>query len=88
MLKSFNIMGVEKSDIYIFCFFFGEGVHEIIFFGRGWVNCLKMGLGKFTDLRGDLAKEGVVFLRWGGVETSMHTMSWRSLLIDTNIQSK
>ena len=34
-------------------------------------------------------KEGVMFLRWGeGVETPMHTMSWRSLLIDTNIQSK
>ena len=34
-------------------------------------------------------KEGVVFLRWGeGVETPMHTISWRSLLIDTNIQSK
>ena len=29
-------MGVEKSDIYIFCFFWG-GVHEIIFFGRGGV---------------------------------------------------
>ena len=33
-----------------------------------------------------LKKEGVMFLR--GVETPMHTMSWKSLLIDTNIQSK
>ena len=33
---------------------------------------LKAGLGEFADLKGDLAKEGVVFLRWGGIETSMH----------------
>ena len=45
-------------------------------------------LGYFADLRGYLTKEGVMFLRWRGVETPMHTMSWRALLIDTNIQSK
>ena len=43
---------------------------------------------KFADLRGNLGKEGVMFLRCGGVETHMDTMSWRSLLIYTNIQSK
>ena len=42
----------------------------------------------FEDLRGGLAKEVVMFLRRGGVETPMHTMSWRSLLIDTKIQRK
>ena len=51
------------------------------------MNRLKRGPWIFADLRGDLAKEGVIFLRWGGVETPMHTMSWRSLLIDTNIQT-
>ena len=36
--------------------------------------------------RGGLAKKrGGCF--WGGVEIPMHTMSWRSLLIDTNIQT-
>ena len=40
----------------------------------------------FADLRGGLAKKrGGCF--WGGVEIPMHTMSWRSLLIDTNIQT-
>ena len=29
-----------------------------------------------------------MFLRWGGVETPMNTMSWGSLLIDINIQRK
>ena len=39
-----------------------------------WTVCrFKRGLGK---------KEGVMFFR-GGVETPMHTMSWRRLLIDT-----
>ena len=62
-------------------------MHEKNFLGQG-LNYLKGELGLFADLRGDLAKEGVMFLRWGRVETLMHTMSWRSLLIDTNIQSK
>ena len=48
----------------------------------------KGGLGEFADLTGDFAKEGVMFLRWRGDETLMCTMSWRSLLIDRNIQSK
>ena len=48
----------------------------------------KGGLGEFADLTGDFAKEEVMFLRWIGVETLMCTMSWRSLLIDRNIQSK
>ena len=52
---------------------------ELLKKGReAWTVCkFKRELGK---------KEGVMFLR--GVETLMHTMRWRSLLIDTNIQSK
>ena len=37
----------------------------------------KRGLGKRRD-----------YVFEGGIETPMHTMSWRSLLIETNIQSK
>ena len=45
---------------------------------EAWIVCrFKRGLGK---------KEGMMFLK--GVETLVHTMSWRSLLIDTNIQRK
>ena len=37
-------------------------------------NCLKSGLGQFSDLRGDLARNrGVAFLR-GSADTLMHTM--------------
>ena len=48
-------------------------MHEKKF--SGWAESPKKeGLGYFADLRRDLAKEGVVFLRWGGVEIPMHTM--------------
>ena len=41
--------------------------YVILRWGRdGGVNRLKGG-GGFADLRGDLAKEGVLFLRWGGL---------------------
>ena len=48
-----------------------------------WIVCrFKRGLG-------EKEKKGVMFLGCGdGVETPMHTISWRNLLIDTNIQSK
>ena len=42
--------------------------------GEG-VNPLKRGLEYFLDLRGDLAKEGAMFLRWGWSSDPMHTMS-------------
>ena len=42
--------------------------------GGGGESPTKEGFGYCADLRGDLGKEGVVFLRWGGVETPMHTM--------------
>ena len=63
------------------------------FFGgdTGAVNCRKKGLEQCPDLKGGLAKKKKrkddVF-EVTGVETAMHTMSWRSLLIDTNIQNK
>ena len=39
-------------------------------------DCLKGGLGQFVDLRGSLARKGVVFLRGGGgVDTPMPTMN-------------
>ena len=43
--------------------------YVILRWGRdGGVNRLKGGgEGGFADLRGDLAKEGVLFLRWGGL---------------------
>ena len=61
----------------------------IFFFLGVVVNCLKRGA--WIVCKFNLAKEGVMFFRLGGgggVETPMHTMSRRSLLIDTNIQSK
>ena len=69
MIKKFNILGVHWK----ICFFGGGGVQEKKFIG-GCVNCLKRGAS--------IAKEGVIFLRWRGAETPMHTMSWSSLLID------
>ena len=37
--------------------------------GEGWgsESPKRGGEGGFADLRGDLAKEGVLFLRWGGL---------------------
>ena len=38
-------------------------------------DCLKReGLAHFADLRVELGKKGVVFLRGGAVDTPMHTM--------------
>ena len=64
-------------------FFWEEGVNCLK--RVAWLVCIfKRGLGK------EEKKKGLCF--WGdggrGVETPMHIMSWRSLLIDTNIQSK
>ena len=79
-------MGVH-SKIHCFVVFFLGGGGGGGGGGAG-VNRLKMRLGQLADFRGDLAKEGIMFLRQSGVETPMHTMSWTSFLIDTNIQSK
>ena len=47
--------------------------------------CMK---NQYIALKGRLDKKDGVDVFWGGVETLMHTMSWMSLLINTNIQSK
>ena len=61
------------------------GVHWKIQFLGGQVHkktidrgsCLKRGMtGQFKDLRGVYKKEGVVFLRGGGIDSLMHTMSY------------
>ena len=86
MIKKFKIMGVHWKIRFLPGEVGGRGAWKKTF--SGWSESPKKeGLGYFADIKGDLAKEGVVFLRWGGVEIPMHTMSW-SLLIDTNIQSK
>ena len=60
----------------LFLFSEGEGVNFLK--RRPWiVYRFKRGLGKRRD-----------YVFEGGIETPIHTMSWRSLLIETNIQSK
>ena len=50
--------------------------------GGAWIVC------RFIRRLGKKEKKGVMFLGCrDGVETPMHTISWRNL-IDTNIQSK
>ena len=50
-----------------------------------WIVCrFKSGLGKKEKRKDDVFEVG----GYGKVETPMHTMNWRSFLIDTNIQSK
>ena len=81
IIKNFDIMGVDlKIRIHPPCMkkqFFGLNRLK-----RGaWIVCrFKRGLGKKKKRRGDVfeLEEGR-----GG-----ETMSWESLLIDTNIQSK
>ena len=52
------------------------------------VNCLKRETGIVFRFKRRLGKkEGVKFLK-GGVETPIHTMSRRFLLIDRNIENK
>ena len=65
--------------------FFGGGGDESPKRGRNWIVWrFKRGLAKKGK------KEVIMFLRWGAgeSETPMHIMSWRSLLVDTNIQNK
>ena len=59
--------------------------------GGGWVGgeSPKKGASIVCRFKRGLCKRrGYIFEVGGRVETPMHTMSWRNLLIDTNIQSK
>ena len=56
--------------------------------GGGGVNHLKRGAWIVCRFKRVLGKRRGYVFDVGRVETPMHTMSWRSLLIDTNIQSK
>ena len=78
MTKNFNILGVH-GKIRVLGRRGGRG-------GRGWrlqknnisagIALKGRGLGQFADLRRGLrTKEGVVFLREGGVDIPMYTMS-------------
>ena len=95
MMKNVNIMELREFTEKSVCLFFflgggggGGRVHEKSFWGDGG-HCLKRGIWEVCRFKRRLGKErSCVFEVGGGVETPMHTMSWRSLLIDTNIQSK
>ena len=66
-MKNFNIVRVHGK-----IWFLGGGggvLEKPICRGR---SCLKRWLGQYADLRGGLAKIGVVFLR--GIDTPLHTM--------------
>ena len=53
-MKNFNIWTfTEKSE---------EGFHKKLIKRR---DCLKKGLGQFTDLKGGLSRKGVVSIEWG-----------------------
>ena len=61
---------------------------KLFFRGGRRVNCLKREVWIVCRFKRGLRKRrGSVFEEGGGL-TPMHTMSWGSLLIDTNIQSK
>ena len=76
MTKNFNILGVHGKIRVLGRRGGGRG-------GRLQKNNISSGialkgrgLGQFADLRGGLRKkEGMVFLREGGVDIPMHTMS-------------
>ena len=86
LIKKFQYYGSSLKNPIFYLFFLGGGGEVCMkCFFRGGV---KKGAWIVSNLTGDLAKEGAMFLKWGGVEIPMDTMSWRSLFIDTNIQSK
>ena len=88
MMKNVNIMELRKFTEKSVCLFFLRMVHEN-FLGGGEGNCLKRGVWVVCRFKRGLGKErSCVFEVGRGVETPVHTMSWRSLFIDTNIQSK
>ena len=86
MIKKFNIMGVHWKIRFFFVEEGGSGAWKGVFEG-GRGESPKKGAWIAWRFKRRLGKRMGYVFEMGGVETSMHNMSW-TLPIETKIQSK